>query len=136
MTSPVLAIRAKSVLTLAGESPARGVQLFAALKKIDNAVLLVRDGLVEDVRPWAQARLPVGARVRDVGPVCLAPGCVNAHVHLELSHLAGRTLWGKGFTPWLESLIPLLGAPPGAAAAEALASACADLADTIFSCPS
>lgn len=130
MTSPVLAIRAKSVLTLAGESPARGVQLFAALKKIDNALLLVREGLVEDVRPWAHARLPAGAQVRDVGPVCLAPACVNAHVHLELSHLAGRTLWGKGFTPWLESLIPLLSASSGDAAAAALASACADLAGT------
>lgn len=130
MTSPLLAIRAKSVLTLAGESPARGVRLFAPLKKIDNAALLVRDGLVEDVLPWRGARLPPGAQVRDVGPVCLAPACVNAHVHLELSHLAGRTRWGKGFTPWLESLIPLLAAPFGKEAATALASACADLAGT------
>lgn len=80
MTSPVLAIRAKSVLTLAGESPARGVQLFAALKKIDNALLLVREGLLEDVRPWAHAVCPRERRCATWAPVCLAPACVNAHV--------------------------------------------------------
>ncbi|MFR8275584.1 MAG: hypothetical protein ACLU98_04320 [Desulfovibrio fairfieldensis] len=51
MPASVLAIRARTIVPLAGESPARGARLFAALKKIDNAVLLVRDGLVEDVLP-------------------------------------------------------------------------------------
>ena len=78
----MLAIRAKSILTLAGEGPARAARLFAPLKKIDNGVLLVRDGLVEDVLPWSQVRLPAGALVRDVGPVCLAPASVNAHTQI------------------------------------------------------
>ena len=69
MPASVLAIRARTIVPLTGESPARGARLFAALKKIDNAVLLVRDGLVEDVLPWKNARLPAGARVRDVGHV-------------------------------------------------------------------
>lgn len=120
-----LAIRAKSILTLGGEGPARAARLFAPLKKIDNGVLLVREGLVEDVLPWSQARLPAGTLVRDVGPVCLAPACVNAHTHLELSHLAEKTRWGRGFTPWLQSLIPLMGEAPQA---EAVESACASLA--------
>ena len=121
----LLAIRAKSILTLGGEGPARAARLFAPLKKIDNGVLLVRDGLVEDVLPWSQAKLPAGTLVRDVGAVCLAPACVNAHTHLELSHLAEKTRWGRGFTAWLQSLIPLLGAAPQADAVE---SACATLA--------
>ena len=103
----LLAIRAKSILTLAGEGPARAARLFAPLKKIDNGVLLVRDGLVEDVLPWSQVRLPAGALVRDVGPVCLAPACVNAHTHLELSHLAEKTRWGRGFTDWLPLKTPV-----------------------------
>lgn len=44
---------------------------------------------------------------------------------LELSHLAEKTRWGRGFTAWLQSLIPLLGAAPQADAVE---SACAALA--------
>ena len=123
----VLAIRARSIVTLAGEDPARGARLFAPLKKIDNAVLIVRDGMVEEVRPWSAGATPAGALVRDLGPVCLAPACVNAHTHLELSHLAGRTRLGKGFTPWLQSLIPLLREAPDPQAAE---NACAHMAGT------
>ncbi|MDD4700607.1 MAG: amidohydrolase family protein [Desulfovibrio sp.] len=122
-----LAIRAKSVVTLAGEDPARGARLFAPLKKIDNAVLIVRDGMVEEVRAWSASAAPAGALVRDLGPVCLAPACVNAHTHLELSHLAERTRWGKGFTAWLQSLIPLLREAPNPQAAE---NACAHMAGT------
>ena len=125
--APVLAIRARSIVTLAGEGPSRGARLFAPLKKIDNAVLIVRGGLVEEVRPWSAAAAPAGAVVRDVGAVCLAPACVNAHTHLELSHLAGRTAWGKGFTPWLQSLVPLL---PEAPQAQAVENACAHMAGT------
>jgi cytosine/adenosine deaminase-related metal-dependent hydrolase len=123
----VLAIRARSIVTLAGEDPARGARLFAPLKKIDNAVLIVRDGMVEEVRPWSAGAMPAGALVRDLGPVCLAPACVNAHTHLELSHLAERTRWGKGFTAWLQSLIPLLREAPDPEAAE---NACAQMAGT------
>ncbi len=123
-SSTTLAIRAKSIITMADEEPARAAQLFAPLKKIDNGVLLVRDGLVADVLPWDDVSLPAETQIRDVGPVCLVPACVNAHVHLELSHLAGKTCWGKGFVPWLESLIALLHVSPDA---ECIADACADM---------
>lgn len=106
--APLLAIRARTIMPLTGESPARGTRLFAPLKKIDDAVLLVRDGLIEDVCPWQEARLPAGTQVRDVGPVCLAPATINAHCHIQLSWLQGHTLWGKGFTAWLSSMIPQL----------------------------
>ena len=128
MPASVLAIRARTIVPLSGESPARGARLFAALKKIDNAVLLVRDGLVEDVLPWKNARLPAGTRVRDVGPVCLIPACVSAHAHIQLSWLAGRTLWGKGFTAWLASMIPQLGTASAAEVAAAAENACESLA--------
>lgn len=128
MASSVLAIRARTIVPLSGESPALGAGLFAALKKIDNAVLLVRDGLVEDVLPWKNARLPAGARVRDVGPVCLIPACVNAHTHLQLSWLAGRTLWGKGFAAWLASMIPQLSTASAGEVVSAVESACESLA--------
>jgi aminodeoxyfutalosine deaminase len=48
---------------------------------------------------------PRGA-VHDLGPGVLMPGLVNAHCHLELSHLAGLSLRGaRGFVPWVESLM-------------------------------
>jgi cytosine/adenosine deaminase-related metal-dependent hydrolase len=45
------------------------------------------------------------AAVRDLGPGVLLPGLVNAHTHLELSHLAGRTGWDRGFVPWVEDVV-------------------------------
>jgi cytosine/adenosine deaminase-related metal-dependent hydrolase len=35
----------------------------------------------------------------------ILPALVNAHLHLELSHLAGRVPGGRGLVPWIESLV-------------------------------
>jgi len=43
--------------------------------------------------------------VRDLGPGVLLPGLVNAHCHLELSHLQGAAPLGQGFVPWIEALV-------------------------------
>jgi len=44
--------------------------------------------------------------VHDLGPGVLMPGLVNAHCHLELSHLAGLSQRAKsGFVAWVESLM-------------------------------
>ncbi len=124
---PVLVLRAKQLLTLAGERPAVGEDLFAPMKKLENAALVVRDGLVADVLSRGNERWPAGAQTRDLGEVCLAPACVNAHTHLQLSHLRGRTVWRKGFVAWITNLIPLLAEPVDA---DAIEDACADVAAT------
>ena len=127
-----MAYRARALVSLAGEGPARGRDLFAPLGRVDDALLLTRDGRIEAVGPWKSARLPVGTVVRDLGDVCLMPPLVNAHTHLQLSWLAGRTLWARGFGAWLESLIPQIVAPLREGEAErrreAVAAACAELA--------
>lgn len=127
-----MAFRARSLFPLAGEGPARGPRLFAPLARVDDAVLLTRGAFVEAVGPWKGERLPAGTVVRDLGDVCLMPACTNAHTHLQLSWLAGRTLWGHGFAAWLASLIPEVVAPlSGEEAARrrnAIAAACAALA--------
>lgn len=120
-----LVVRARTLVSMAGEAPARGKALFAPLRKLDDAALVLVDGRVEEVAGWKRCSPPPGAEVRDLGEVCLAPAVVNAHCHLQLSHLAGRTRWGAGFSAWLASLIPLLREP---LSAEALAGACADMA--------
>lgn len=44
--------------------------------------------------------------VRDLGDGVLLPGLVNAHCHLELSHLAGRLRPARpGFVPWVEAVV-------------------------------
>jgi cytosine/adenosine deaminase-related metal-dependent hydrolase len=37
----------------------------------------------------------------------LLPGFVNAHAHVELSHLAGRVAGGDGLVPWVRRLLAL-----------------------------
>jgi cytosine/adenosine deaminase-related metal-dependent hydrolase len=59
--------------------------------------------------------------VRDLGRGVLLPGLVNAHCHLELSHLAGRLPFGTGFVPWVERVV----ASRGAFAPEAVRAATA-----------
>ena len=120
-----LVIRARTLVSMAGEAPARGEQLFAPLRKLDDAALVLVDGRVEEAESWKRCSPPPGAEVRDLGDVCLAPAVVNAHCHVQLSHLAGKTRWGAGFTAWLESLIAHLREP---LSAEAITEACEDMA--------
>lgn len=51
-----------------------------------------------------EAGEPDGTLV-DLGQGVLMPGLVNAHCHLELSHLAGHIDTGGGFVPWVEQLV-------------------------------
>lgn len=123
--SDCFVIRARTLVSMAGEAPARGEQLFAPLRKLDDAALVLADGRVEEVVSWKRCSPPAGAVVRDLGDVCLAPAVINAHCHLQLSHLAGKTRWGDGFSAWLESLIAHLREP---LSVEAVTEACEDMA--------
>ena len=59
--------------------------------------------------------------MRDLGRGVLLPGLVNAHCHLELSHLAGQVPFSAGFVPWVEGVV----ASRGRFAEEAVRSAAA-----------
>ena len=67
-----------------------------------DACVAVADGRVVWVGPASAA--PTGER-RLLGPGVLLPGLVNAHCHLELSHLAGRLTPARGFVEWVERLV-------------------------------
>jgi len=71
---------------------------------------IVRDGFVKvesgKIVDAGQGRGGDDAdQVVDHGPGVLMPALVNAHTHLELSGLKGQTVIGKGFIPWVKSVI-------------------------------
>ncbi len=105
-------IRARRILPLAGENPARSASaLDAPLAVIDDGVIIAENGRIHAVESYKTFRRRAGeATPDDLGEITLAPGLVNCHTHLEFSHLGGKTLLGKGFLPWLHSLRPLIGA--------------------------
>ena len=95
----------------------------------------LRDGRVaiEDGRvAWAgragEAGQPRGP-VRDLGRGVLLPGLVNAHCHLELSHLAGQVPCGPGFVPWVEGVVASRGRFTEGAVRSAAAAAIRSLAE-------
>lgn len=85
------AIRAARILTMDPGRP-----------EIVDGGILVREGRILDVGPW-KAVAAEGER-HDLGDATLAPGLINAHAHLELSHLAGRIPAGLGFAAWADRL--------------------------------
>ncbi len=105
-------IRAGRILTMSAEQP-----------EIVDGAIAVRDGRIQAVGPWKEIA-GVGT-CRDLGPVTIVPGLINAHAHLELSHLAGFIPAGLGFGAWADRLFTAMRASrnSGAAVAQAVATA-------------
>src|SRR3954463_1084087 len=57
----------------------------------------------------------------------LTPGLVNAHTHLELSAMRGRVAGGRGFVPWVDSLVKLRAAEKPELDSEAIDAAISEL---------
>ncbi len=69
---------------------------------------LVHDGeTILEAGPYALLKKGFSGSERDMGDVTLAPGLLNAHTHLEMSHLRGKVVSGLGFTGWIRSLTSL-----------------------------
>jgi len=69
----------------------------------DGCVESVR-GRIIDVRKCTAADKASRSQA-DHADAVLLPGLVNAHTHLELTHLAGKVPPGPDFTGWLERLV-------------------------------
>ncbi len=82
-----------------------------------GAVSLTDAGVVTEVGPASGA----------VEPGLLVPGWVNAHCHLELSHLVGRIPGGEGMTGFARRLMPLRDQFTRAEQAQACAAAAEQL---------
>lgn len=66
-----------------------------------DAYLEVANGAIQKV----SGTRPKGDPIHDLGPGLIMPALVNAHLHLELSALAGRLPRDKGFQAWVAALI-------------------------------
>jgi aminodeoxyfutalosine deaminase len=76
----------------------RGNQLFTGTNMLDGNAVLVTDetGVVQEIVPVEEA----GEGIQSFeGMLC--PGFINAHCHLELSHLKGAIAPGSGMVPFL-----------------------------------
>ncbi|MFA6810561.1 MAG: amidohydrolase family protein [Desulfoplanes sp.] len=91
-----LLIRSAHVMTM---SPALGT--------IEDGGVLVSpgdDSRIVALGPYEDLCRRHQGAVMDLGDETIAPGLINAHSHLELSHLRGKPVFGKGFCAWAESL--------------------------------
>jgi aminodeoxyfutalosine deaminase len=108
------------------KDPVKGVQVLTAGWVVPVSGAPIRQGIVAIAQGrivWTGSANSAGApsgSLRDLGPGVLLPGLVNAHCHLELSHLAGQLGDVKGFVPWVEALVAARAeAPPDAVEAAA-----------------
>jgi cytosine/adenosine deaminase-related metal-dependent hydrolase len=92
-----------------------------------DAAVAVQNGAVAQAGTWAEVKGSCPAPVRDLGEVTLLPGLINAHGHLELSHLSLPPSAGavNGYLDWVRWLVAQ---PLGATNLEAIARACSQLA--------
>jgi cytosine/adenosine deaminase-related metal-dependent hydrolase len=69
---------------------------------IDNGAVALAGNRIAAVGPWRQLSAGASRRVVDLGEVILLPGLVNAHCHLDYTHMAGQFPPPKAFSDWLK----------------------------------
>ena len=94
---------------------------------IRDGFVVVREGRVTSVGSVASLPAePAGSEI-DLGRTILMPGFVNAHTHLELSHLEGAVPGDQGFVPWIEAQLRVRAERPAEDAAAGLRKSVAAL---------
>lgn len=70
-----------------------------------DGCVVERDGRIEQVGTWCDLRPTLGAATEtlDHGDVCLVPGLIDAHAHLELTD-HGTIAYNGCFSEWLEQV--------------------------------
>ncbi|HET7873352.1 MAG TPA: amidohydrolase family protein, partial [Terriglobales bacterium] len=69
---------------------------------IRNGAVLVLRGRISSVGRWPDLSGSAKREVVDLGDAVLLPGLVNAHCHLDYTHMAGQFPPPKVFTDWLK----------------------------------
>ncbi len=61
-------------------------QLLTPLERIDDAALVIEDGIISAVSARADVTIPANARVVDFGDAILTPGLIDIHIHGGAGH--------------------------------------------------
>jgi aminodeoxyfutalosine deaminase len=84
----------------------RAQYVFKQPDLLENAAVVVsEDGHILQVDSWNRLSAISTAQVEDWGSAILLPGLVNAHTHLELTHLHNQLTEFTSFTDWILQLI-------------------------------
>jgi len=73
---------------------------------IENGAVSVAHGSIARVGAWTE-RFQEPGPVFDLGEVILMPGLINAHCHLDYTHMGGRIPARRRFTDWIQSIVAL-----------------------------
>jgi aminodeoxyfutalosine deaminase len=69
---------------------------------ISDGAVLVSDDRIRSVGTWRQLSAHRNEPVFDLGEAALLPGLINAHCHLDYTHMAGQFTSPKLFIDWLK----------------------------------
>jgi aminodeoxyfutalosine deaminase len=69
---------------------------------VPDGAVLVRGNRIAAVGRWRDLAPASRARLVDLGEKVLLPGLVNAHCHLDYTHMAGQFAYVQSFTEWLQ----------------------------------
>ncbi len=61
-------------------------QMLTPLERVDEAVLVIEDGIISSAGTRAELTIPANARVIDFGDAILTPGLVDIHIHGAAGH--------------------------------------------------
>jgi aminodeoxyfutalosine deaminase len=68
---------------------------------MENGAVIIAGNRIRAVGPWRDLRPQARGKILDLGDAVLLPGLVNAHCHLDYTHLAGMLPPPKTFTDWI-----------------------------------
>jgi len=80
------------------------VALPVSTPPLDDAGILIDRRRILDIGPWRRlARGHTGPRL-DLGDAIALPGLINAHCHLDYTHMAGMFAPPRQFTDWIKQI--------------------------------
>lgn len=71
---------------------------------LEDGAVLISGGRIVAIGRWADLRRVAPGPVHDLGECVLMPGWINAHCHLDYTHLAGQLAPTRNFTEWIKSI--------------------------------